>query len=815
MHALAQDLRYSLRTLARSPGLSFAAVLTLGLGIGANTAMFGVVDRLFFRPPAHVIDPDRVVRIYVTTTMPPFGTNTMSIGTYPRYQDFRDRVRSFATVAAYGGRGFSLGLGPQAERVTGKLVTGSFFPLLGVRPELGRFFGPDEDSLGNPAHVAVLSREFWKRRFGEDRAVLGTTLQLGRSGYTVIGVAPRGFAGIDLDLPDVWLPFSAAAPEVHGPDAFGSRSFWLSGVIARLRPGVNAAPAAAECTAIYRSRFVQSGDSTATVSLGSVHEALGPTVGSDVKLSVWLAAMCAVVLLIACANVANLLVARAVHRKREIAVRLALGASRGRMVRQLLAESAVLAVLGGCAALLVTIWVGPVLRAALLPDAAAGAVLDTRILLFTSLVVGATTVLAGLAPAYEASARDLSSALKSGEREGTFPRSATRTAMMVGQVALTLVLLTGAGLFVSSLRHVQGLRLGFDSDRLIVASFDLRVLGYKRAEINALYQQMRDRVKALPGVSGASLAIGDPFRNFYAVSLDVPGLDSLQRVKTRGPYVAAVTPEYFRTMGTSVRRGRAFTATDIPGAQRVAVVNETMARLFWPGDDPVGKCLKIGGRMSPCTEVIGVVEDTRQGRVTDDMLVQYFIPLAQADSVMKGPVTALLVRTEGQGEALVPAVRREVQATSAELPYPIVDPMPRLFAWQLRPWRLGSALLSLFGALGLLLAAIGLYGVLSYVVSQRTQEMGVRIALGAGRREILELVMGQALRVLVWGVALGVAGALAAGRAIASLLYGVTPHDPLVLSVVIVILGAVAAVASYLPARRATRVDPMVALRYE
>jgi len=472
-------------------------------------------------------------------------------------------------------------------------------------------------------------------------------------------------------------------------------------------------------------------------------------------------------------------------------------------------------VLGGCAALLVTIWVGPVLRAALLPDAAAGAVLDTRILLFTSLVVGATTVLAGSAPAYEASARDLSSALKSGEREGTFPRSATRTAMMVGQVALTLVLLTGAGLFVSSLRHVQGLRLGFDSDRLIVASFDLRVLGYKRAEINALYQQMRDRVKALPGVSGASLAIGDPFRNFYAVSLDVPGLDSLQRVKTRGPYVAAVTPEYFRTMGTSVRRGRAFTATDIPGAQRVAVVNETMARLFWPGDDPVGKCLKIGGRMSPCTEVIGVVEDTRQGRVTDDMLVQYFIPLAQADSVMKGPVTALLVRTEGQGEALVPAVRREVQATSAELPYPIVDPMPRLFAWQLRPWRLGSALLSLFGALGLLLAAIGLYGVLSYVVSQRTQEMGVRIALGAGRREILELVMGQALRVLVWGVALGVAGALAAGRAIASLLYGVTPHDPLVLSVVIVILGAVAAVASYLPARRATRVDPMVALRYE
>jgi predicted permease len=812
MDSIAQDLRYALRTLARNPGLSLAAVLTLGLGIGANTAIFGVVDRLFFQPPAHVVDPGRVVRLNVTTGESPFGTFTIPIGAYPRYLDFRDHARSFTAVAGYRGRGFSLGLGPHAEQVNLKLVTGSFFSLLGVRPELGRFFGTEEDSRDNPAHVAVLSREFWTRRFGEDRAALGTTLQLGRTGYTVIGVAPQGFAGIDLDVPDVWLPFSAAGPELYGPDVFGSHS-WLGEVIGRLRPGVNPARAAAECTAIYRSRSVQSGDSTATVSLGSVHEALGPTVSSDAKLSVWLAAMCAIVLLIACANVANLLLARAVQRKREIAVRVALGASRGRLARQLLAESAVLAVLGGCAALLVTIWAGPVLRASLLPDAAAGPVLDTRILLFASLVTFATVMIAGSAPAYQASAPDLSSALKSGEREGRFQRSGARTGLLVGQVALTLVLLTGAGLFVSSLRHVEGLRLGFDADRLIVAAVDLRALGYERAAINELYQQMRDRVKAVPGVSGASLAIGDPFRNFYAVPLDVPGLDSLPRVETGGPYVAAVTPDYFRTMGTAVRRGRAFGATDVAGAQRVALVNEAMARLFWPGEDPVGRCLKIGDRASPCTEVIGVVEDTRPGRVRDGVLVQYFIPLAQADAVMKRPVTALLVRTEGEGEALVAAVRREVQATSAELPYPAIYPMPQLFAARVRPWRLGSALLSVFGALGLLLAAIGLYGVLSYVVSQRTQEMGIRMAFGAGRREILVLVMGQALRVTAWGVVLGVAGALVAGRAIASLLYGVKPHDPLVLSLVIVVLGAVAAVASYLPARRAARVDPMVALR--
>jgi len=816
MDTLLADLRYALRTLARSPGLTLAAVLTLGLGIGANTAMFGVVDRLFFRPPAHVRDPDRVARIYVTTTMPSYGTNTMPIGTYPRYEDFRDHARSFTAVAAYGAGRFSLGLGPQAERVTGRLVTASFFSLLGVRPELGRFFGADEDSVGRAAHVAVLSWEFWRRRFGADHAVLGKALQLGRNAYTVIGVTPQGFAGIDLDVPDLWVPLTAAASQVMGPGALGPRYFWLSGVIARLRSGVNPVQAAAEATGIYRSRFVQSGDSSGTVSLGSEHEALGPNVSSDTKLSVWLAATCGLVLLIACANVANLLLARAVQRKREIGVRVALGASRGRLARQLLAESAVLTALGAVAALLITLWLGPVLSYSLLSDANTTAGLDTRVLLFATVAAFLTAMLAGLAPVHHAAAVNLSQALKTGEREGTFQRSRVRTGLLVCQIALTLVLLTGAGLFVSSLRHVEGLRLGFDADRLIVASVDLQRLGYKRAAVNGLYEQMRDRVKGVPGVKGASLAIGSPFGWGFAMSLDVPGLDSLPQVRSGGPYLAAVTPDYFRTMGTALRRGRTFAPTDLVGSQRVAVVNETMARLLWRSENPIGKCLKIGDKnRAPCTEVIGVVEDARLNQLTDDVVVQYFIPLAQADSVMGSPVTALLVRTEGDAEPLVGAVLREIQSTSAELPYPSVDPMPRLFTQQVRPWRLGSLLLSLFAALGLLLAGVGLYGVLSYVVSQRTQEMGIRIALGAGRREIVELVMGQALRITGWGVVLGVAGALAMGRAIASLLYGVTPHDPLVLFLVIVILAAVAAVASYLPARRATRVDPMVALRYE
>src|SRR5436309_3248800 len=664
--------------------------------------------------------------------------------------------------------------------------------------------------------AAVLRRGFWVRRFGADRAVLGKTLQLGRNVYTVIGVTPQGFAGIDLEVPDLWLPLTAAAPEVMGPAALGPRFFWLSGVVARLRPRVSPEQAAAEATAIYRSEFVQSGDSTGTVSLGSVHEAIGPLASRDAKLSVWLGVMCAIVLLIACANVANLLLARAVQRKREIAIRLALGASRGRLARQLLADSVVLGVLGGAAALLITLWVGPVLSASLLSDSTTTAGLDTRVLLFAAVAVLVTVVLAGFAPAYHASAPDLSSALKSGEREGTFQRSPVRTGLLVGQVALTLVLLTGAGLFVSSLRHVQGLRLGFDADRLIVASVDLQRLGYKRAAANALYEDMRERVKRLPGVSGASLAVGHPFGSAFVVTLFVPGLDSLPPAPSGGPYFEAVTPDYFRTMGAAVRRGRALVPTDIAGAQRVAVVNETMARRYWPGQDPLGKCLKIISPAAPGTEVVGVVEDARLNSVTDEGgAIQYFIPLAQADSVTSSPVTALLVRTNGPADALVGAVRRTIQETAADLPYPSIDPMPRRFAWQLRPWPLGSALLSLFGALGLVLAGVGLYGVHSYVVSQRTQEMGIRIALAAGRREILQLIMGQALRVTGWGLVLGAAGALAVGRAIASLLYGVKPHDPLVLSLVMVILGAVAAVASYLPARRATKVDPMVALRYE
>jgi predicted permease len=800
-----QDSRYALRTLARSPGLSLAAVLTLGLGIGANSAIFGVVDRLFFRPPAHVVDPDRVVRVSVTRTDPRWGTITGGIGTYPDYLAFRARMRGFSTVAATMSASFNLGVGDQARRVTAELVSASFFPLLGVRAERGRFFTEEEDRVGRPAYVAIVSHAFWRGEMAESPDALGKTLLVGHNAYTVIGVAPEHFAGLGLREPDLWLPMSAGAPEVMGNRniltccGFGFRT------IARLAPGVSAARAAAEGTVL-----MQIEDSTATLALNSARGALDPNFISDARLSIWLAVVSGIVLLIACANVANLLLARAAQRQREVAVRVALGAGRARLIRQLYTESAVLAACGGTAAVFITLWAGPLLRAALLPDATTARVLDLRVFAFTAGAVLVTALLAGLSPALHAGVPDLSSALKSGPREGGLQRSVTRSGLLVAQVALTLVLLTGAGLFITSLRHVQSLRLGFDADHLIVAGGDLSAVGYKTPDITAIYERIRERVARLPGVDGTSLSIGSPFGTPSMLRVAVPGVDTLPNTPTGGLFVAGVTPDYFRTMGTIVRRGRVFTDADNAGAQRVVVVNQTMARLVWPGQDPIGKCMKIGDT-STCSEVVGVVEDARLFKVTDELVMQYFIPLSQ----FGGPVTSLEVRTIGPADAMVGAVRREVQATSRELPYMGIDPMPQLFAGQLRVWRQGSMLLGLLGGLALLLAAVGLYGVLSYVMSQRTRELGIRIALGAGRGDLLRLVVRQGLGITVVGVVIGVVGALAGGKAIAALLYGVSPHDPLVLGIVTLLLLSVAVVASYLPARRATNVDPMVALRYE
>src|SRR5213082_2816942 len=812
------DLRYALRTLARRPGLVAAAIVCLALGIGANATIFGVVDTLLFRPPPHVKDAGQVVRLYFRTRSPGFGTFTSSVSSYPLYTLIRDSAHAFSEVAAFAGtRATGVGRGPDAHEAQLDLVSGSFFSLLGVKPALGRFYGVDEDRLGGP-RVVVLSHAFWKLQFGGDPGVLGRELRLGQNVYTVIGVAPEGFTGVNLEGVDLWAPLAVATADVMGGTSWLNRQSLFVRILGRLRPGATAAQATREATAAFRVDAAQVPDwhldPDDTALLGPVQQARGPEMSQDVKVSTWLAAVSAIVLLIACANVANLLLARAMQRQRVIAVRLALGAGRRRLARQLFTESALLGLAGGAGALLLTVWAGPVIRAFLLPKMPGlSPALDGRVLYFTAAVALLTGLVAGVAPAWQVGHADLTPALKAGAGEGPFRRSRVRTGLLVGQVALTVVLIVGAGLFARSLRNVRGLNLGFDPEHVILATVDLASAGYRPAEMNALYLQMLERVQALPGVEYAAATAGSPFGWSMGMSVSVPGRDSIPTLKSGGPYYQAVTPDYFAAMGTPVL-GRAFSAAD-RGAL-VAIVNQTMARLLWPGESPLGKCIRLGDDKR-CRDVVGVVPDARRHQVVEDATMLLYIPFVDGgtNAFANNVVPALVARTRGRPEDMVASVHSAMQGTAANLPFARVTPLADLVAPSVRPWRLGTMMFGLFAGLALILAAVGLYGVLSYTVGQRSHEIGIRMAMGARRSNVLGLMVGEGVKIAALGGGIGALAALAGGRVLSSLLYGVSPRDPLVLLGAATTMLAVAAIASYLPARRATKVDPMVALRYE
>jgi putative ABC transport system permease protein len=812
MESLIQDLRYAVRTLARSPTLTLAAVCCFALGIGVNATMFGVVDTLMFRAPSHVRDPGRVVRLYFTNTSMLFGRFTQPNTSYPNFTDIRDGVTAFGRVAAFWTRETEVGRGPGASQVRGSLVSASYFPLLGVRPALGRFFDVDEDRPGG-ATVAVLGYGYWRRRFGGDSAALGRTLQIGRALYTIIGVAPEGFTGADLQAVDLWLPVAVAGTSLMADDALTNRGDTWIELLARLKPGVTAAQAAVEATLVYRRGDAAEiwKDPNATVEAGPIEAARGPSASDGARLSLWLAAVSAMVLLIACANVANLLLARALRRRREVALRLALGAGRGRLARQLLTESLALAMLGGAAALLVALWTGPVIRAYVLPkDALVGPVLDPRVLAFTALIALVTGALSGVLPALQASRPDLTVALKTGEREGTYQRSRVRAGLLVAQTSLTLVLLAGTGLFVRSLRNVLRIDIGLDAPRVMVADVNVFNLGYTRSQVDALFQRLLERARTVPGVERAALSFGGPFGWQFGHAFRVPGLDSVPLPKSGGPYINGVTPGFFATLGTRILRGRGFTDADVAGSAKVAVVGETMARRLWPRGDALGKCIILGGD-SACTEVVGIAADQIRYSPTEDVKLQYYVPIGQQPNVNR----TLWVRTRGDPHLLVADVQHALAASAPDLPYVSVRPLEDLVQLEYRPWRMGATVFGLFGGLALVLAALGLYGVLAYTVAQRTQELGVRIALGALPRDVFRLVVGQGLAIAAIGATLGVLLALAAGKLLASLLYGISPGDPLVLAAAAAVLLAAAAAASWFPARRATKVDPVVALRSE
>ena len=835
MDTLLQDLRYAIRGLLRSPGFALAVVVTLALGIGANTTMFGVLDTLLLKPPAGVRDAGRVQRVYFRVggvQGPGAGTAIAGIA-FPAYEALRG-VRGFSDVAAFTDGQVSLGTGAEARPARIRAVTASYFPLLGGTTALGRFFDTTEDRLG-VGPVAVVSYGYWMRRMGGDPGVLRQTLAIGPFVYAIAGVASPGFTGAELDEPDVWLPVSQAAPVLAGTEALSSWNwFWIQ-TIARLAPGATPASAAAEATVAEQRASAAAEPPPGAgprarragierVLLGPIQAARGPEMTDDAKVALWVGAVALAVLLVACANVGNLLLARALRRSTEMAVRAGLGAGRGALVRQLLVESIVLALAGGAAALLVALWGGAAVRAYLLPSLTPGAtVLDPRVLAFTALIALATGLLAGLAPAWQASRADISGALRSSGRDTGPTRGRLRSVLLATQVALTLVLLVGAGLFVRSLRHAQTLDYGLDVDHLLLADAQQRGANVSISRQfsespegmvdpqSALLLRMREKLLANPVVAGADAMVGTPYQSVLMLSIRVSGRDTLPRLSGGGPFLMVVTPTYFATVGTRIVKGRGFTGADVKGSLPVAVVDQSFAKFAWPDRDAIGQCIFLGD--TTCVQVVGVAVDIKGRSVTQTRSLNYY--LAYEQHVLPMPLDGLVIRTRGAAGEAAGQVQHALQVSEPDLPYVSVQSLAERIAPQWRSWRLGATMLSLFGLLALVIASLGLYGVTAYGVTQRTQEIGVRIALGAGRRDVVSLAVAQALRATAIGAGVGMLLALALGRAVSALLFGVKPLDPAAVLGAVALLLAVAAFAAWVPARRAAGIDPMMALRTE
>jgi putative ABC transport system permease protein len=807
-----RSLAHAWRSLWRRPSFTVLVALTLGLGIGVNAAMFGVLDRLMIRPPALVRDPDAVRRIYVRRGFLGRQTVTSSL----TYGDIRDleQAHGFSGVSVVHDGTLTYGGGPVARKIAVNLVGTGFFSLLGVRPALGRAFIPADDSLPSGAGVAVISHGFWRREFGGISRVLGQVLNLGEGRYRIVGVTPEGFTGAGPERVDVWLPVRPAAAEiVSGPWETSRGIYWL-GAIARLTPGSSLERVEAEATALHRAGRADDKhyDPNASVITGPLLEALGPLTPPEAKVSLWIAGVSLVVLLIACANVANLLLFRAIRRRRETAVRLALGIGRTRLIGELMVETVLLAVVAGAGATLFAMWGSEAIRRLLFPelDWPAG-MFSWRIAGFTLLITLLAGLTAGLVPAWLESRPDLLSALKeSGAQSGT-RRSLLRGGLVVVQAGLSVALLVGAGLFLVSFQRVRSLDLGMRPQRVLLVTPEFPG-GTPDARVTEIHEAALARLGALPGVERASYSSAVPFRSNWAEDLQVPGIDSIPRIRTGGPYVDGVSPDYFTTLGIPIVRGRGFTAGDRPGAARVTVVGETMAHMLWPGQEALGKCLKVGGDTMPCSEVVGVARDARRNSFAAGDRMQYYVPLVQFPGMWP---QALFLRTAGDPSQLMEPVRRALAELAPELRWVSLEPLQALVDPEYRSWRLGATLFTAFGALALLVSGIGLYSLLSYGVASRTREIGVRSALGARPGGIMVLVARDGLGLVLAGLVMGTMVALAVARAMGPLLFRTSPLEPEIYVAVSLVLLLIGVGASALPAWRATRVSPITALRSE
>jgi putative ABC transport system permease protein len=796
--------------LAQKPGFAAAAVLALALGIGANSAIFSVVNAVLLRSLPYE-EPNQLLIVQSTRRQDSGRSGSSS---YPDFADWKGQNQVFDEMAAFRSKGLTLTGAGEPERLQGARVSASFFPLLGVKTSLGRTFLPEEDKP-KAERVVVISHGLWQRRFGGDANIIGQSLTLDAQSYTVVGVLAAGFDfPIEIEKADVWSPLALDGQLLE------QRGAHFLKVIARLKPGVSPQTAQAEITTIA-SRLEQQypeDDTDRIVTLYSLYDHL--VGGIRPALLVLLGAV-GFVLLIACSNVANLLLARAAARQKEIAIRMALGASRGRIVRQLITESLILAFIGGGAGLLLALW-GVESLIALSPanlPRLSGIGVDGWVLGFTLLISVMTGIIFGLAPALKASRPDLNDALKEGGRGSTegFSGRRLRNLLVVSEMALALVLLISAGLLIRSFLQLQQVNAGFDPANVLTMSVQLPESKYEQGvQVSAFFEQTLERIAALPGVESAggitTLPLsGNSMRTTFTVQnrpAPVPGQEPLAQLR-------AVTPGYFRTLRIPLLRGEEFTENykkDRPGR---IIINDTMARRFFPDEDPIGLRLSIGLGIDDndptAWEIIGIVGDVRHASLDAEPIPEMYVPHSQ----QSWPFLTLVVRSSSDPMALAGPVRSQILALDNDQPVSGIRSMEGMVSASIAQPRFYLLLLSIFAALALVLATVGIYGVLSYSVTQRMHEIGIRMALGAKQSDVIKLVVGQGMMLALVGVAIGLVSAFVFTRLMSSMLYGVSATDPVTFAALALLLTAVALLASYIPARRATKVDPMIALRYE
>lgn len=803
---LAQDLHYGLRMLVKNPSFTIVAVLALALGIGANSAIFSVVNTVLLRPLPYK-NPGRLVMLWEEATHLGFPKNTPSPA---NFIDWRAQNTVFEAMAAMVERSFNLtGVG-EPERFDGRRVSANLFDLLGVQPQLGRAFRAEEDKPGS--RVVILSNGLWQHRFGGDPRVIGQAVSLNGESYTVIGVMPGSFQ-FPTRRDQLWVPLAFDAKEA------ASRGNHFLEVIARMKPGVTLQQAQAEMSTIAARLAQQYPEENLRV--GSVVTALQEQVVGDIKpaLLVLLGAV-GFVLLIACANVANLLLARAAARQKEIALRLALGAGRSRLTRQFLTESVLLAVIGGAVGLLLSIAGLRVLKT-FIPDTISQAQaisIDAKVLVFTGLVALVTGIIFGLAPAMQVSHLDINDTLKEGGRDaaGGTRGNRIRALLVIGEIAVSFVLLMGAGLLINSFMHLRNLHPGFRANHLLTMKIPLSEVKYPDKERRSpFYAEVLRRVQALPGVQSAAVAGNLPLTyDGDSMPIGIEGRTDPPPDQRPDVILRVVGPGYFSTMGIPLVRGRDFSEQDKADSARVVIVSEKTARHFWPGENPIGKRLKPGStsRNIPWIEIIGVVKDVRQNDFVSEPKMQMYMPYQQLNSFAPN---ALVVRTNVEPLSLTGAVRNAIWAVDKDQPVSNLRSMDEIVSEAVARQRFSMLLLGIFAALAMVLAAVGIYGVMSYSIAQRTREIGLRIALGAQKSDVLKMILRQGLRFVAAGLAIGLAASFVLTRVMASLLFGISATDPATFVSISLVLIAVALLASYIPAVRAMKIDPMLALRYQ